>query len=32
MDGDFDYVAFYWGIVALFDDGECTDILRYFDK
>jgi len=31
-DGDFDYPTFYWGIVALFDDGECKDILRYFDS
>jgi hypothetical protein len=32
MDGEFDYAAFYWGIVEFFDGGKCTDILNYFDK
>jgi hypothetical protein len=30
-DGGFDYAAFFWVLVGLFDHGEGANILHYFD-
>jgi hypothetical protein len=32
MDGKFDYSAFFWVIVSLFDDGEGKEILKLFNE
>lgn len=32
MDAEFDYEAFYWNIVGLFDDGELSNVLETYNK
>ena len=32
VDGNFDYSAFFWLIVSLFDDGEGVDIIKLFNE
>jgi hypothetical protein len=31
-DGQFNYEDFYWSIVGLFDDGEGTEIIKYYNQ
>lgn len=32
MDGLFDYQAFFWHIVGMFDDGEGLDIIKLYNQ
>jgi len=32
VEGKFDYNAFFWAIVGLFDDGEGEDIIKLYNE